>query len=256
MRQLSGKIVCLLIAVIFFGMAGCRISEKTAGSSKTSALNWSSRKIRKAIENHYIHYKTLSARIHIDFKNGEKEYNNITAYLRMKKDSAIWLSIRPVLGIEMVRLLLTPDSIKLRNNLKGRVYLRSAAAIEQVLHIPFDFSMIESLLLGNPAFIPKKIKHFKTDTSGLMVTLFKDAVEYKYYWSVHPFLLEKSHFQISDSLAYANQRLSDYKKYSIGRFALTRDIQMKASSSSNIRITFDKIKFDVPASFPFNYNKR
>lgn len=256
MQGLSSiKHLCAAV-VLFLILSGCHTTKK-ATSDKGKFFNnmhWTSGKVSEAIKDGLINYHTLSARVHIDYEDGNKQYNNVTAFLRMKKDSAIWLSVRPVLGIEMARLMLTPDSIKLRNNLKNRVYLRSADDIRELLHLPFDFSVLESLLLGNPVFIPRKIKHFHTDTSGLSVTILQDSLVCKYQWSPRPFLLKKSFFQISGNPATAGQYFSDYQKFETGAFAMKRTINLQQSTTVKMRITFDKIRFDVPVQFPFRYN--
>ncbi len=239
-------------------MASCHTAQKTSGVSTGSDAGnarWTSGKLSKAIKDSYIRYQTLSAKVQIDFENEKEQYNNITAYLRMRRDSIIWLSVRPVLGIEMARLVVTPDSVKLRNNLKRTVFIRSSQDMEQVLHIPFDFSILESLLLGNPIGIPEKVKHIKTDTSGISVTFLMDSVICEYHWTADPFLLKKSHFQLSRSPAYADQLFSRYQEYAVGPFSLAREIKMQSPAVTRIRLTFDKINFDVPVTFPFHYDE-
>ena len=51
------------------------------------------------------------AKIDID---GSK--NNATMNIRMEKGKRIWVSITALAGIEIARALITPDSVKVRNN--------------------------------------------------------------------------------------------------------------------------------------------
>ena len=46
-----------------------------------------------------------------------KNDNSFSGNLRIRKDSAIWISISPALGIEAFRILITNDSAKLLNRL-------------------------------------------------------------------------------------------------------------------------------------------
>lgn len=258
MRYPYDKKNYLVVALLLLITTSCHTTRKTSGegaSSTSGDIRWTSGELSKAIRDSYIRYHTLSARVHIDFENEKQQYNNVTAYLRMKKDSIIWLSVRPVLGIEMARLVLTPDSVKLRNNLKRTVFIHSARDMEQVLHIPFDFSVLESLLLGNPVGIPEKVRNFKTDSSGVSVTLSMDSIICRYHWTADPFVLKKSHFQLSGSTAAADQLFSGYQDYAVGEFALRREIKMQSRHATRIRLTFDKINFDIPVDFPFRYDE-
>ena len=61
--------------------------------------------------------KTLSARVSVstDIKGNK---TNFTINIRMKSDSIIWISISPLLGIEVARVVATQDSIKFLDRLK------------------------------------------------------------------------------------------------------------------------------------------
>lgn len=70
--------------------------------------------------------------------------------LRMRRDSALWLSITPALGVEAVRIVFTTDSIKLLSKVPGNrfAYLGDYGALELELGTPVNFRMIQSVLLG------------------------------------------------------------------------------------------------------------
>lgn len=208
------------------------------------------------MEENYIDYHTLSARVKISMENDQTRQNNITAFLRMKKDSIIWISIRPLLGIEMIRVMLTPDSIKLINNLKQTVYLRNADAISSMLHMPLDFDLLQNLLIGNPAFIPDKLSHFKTDSSSIYLTIAKHSVYNRYKWSLSDFLLENSHSWIKDSSRYADQQYSAYRPAGPYLFSFDRKIRIRSGDQTRIQIRFEKVDFNQEVHFPFHYSPR
>src|SRR5699024_5265047 len=155
-------------------------------------------------------------------QQGKKQFNNVTTYIRMREDSAIWLSIRPLLGIEMMRILITPDSIKLHNNLKNRRIERSISDITEVLHIPFDFSVIQSLIVGNMNTVPTQVKLLKVDSSGVSITQKEGIFKSVYQWSVHPFLLKESQYRQLKGTKYAEQQYADYQQFPVGDVSLDR----------------------------------
>lgn len=86
----------------------------------------------------------FSATFSMDGKDTE-----LKGVLRIKKDSAMWVSISPALGIEMARLLLTQDSVMLINRLNSTYLKAELTYINDLLETNFDFDILQALLIGN-----------------------------------------------------------------------------------------------------------
>lgn len=93
-------------------------------------------------------YNTLEAKAKINalINNNEQSF---TAILRLKKDSLLWVSVSPFLGIEMARICLTPDSIKVMNRMERSYFVADIAYLEQMTGAPIGFDMLQSVLCGN-----------------------------------------------------------------------------------------------------------
>lgn len=80
--------------------------------------------------------------------NGERSGFKVNA--RMRRDSALWLSITPALGVEAARLLLTPDSVLFYSKVPGNrfAYRGDFAAIDSLLGTEITFDMVQLILLG------------------------------------------------------------------------------------------------------------
>lgn len=74
---------------------------------------------------------------------------NFSVNVRARKDSALWMSISPALGIEVARLLATQDSVKFIDRINNKYFKGDYNYISQLLHTELDFDMLQSLLLGN-----------------------------------------------------------------------------------------------------------
>ncbi len=252
MKKRKKQYLIFLIGIFFVATLGCHTSKKVTENKRNSVnMSWSGEKIIDSIKKHQIDFNTLSARLHIDYKDGKKQFNNVTTYIRMKEDSAIWLSIRPLLGIEMMRILITPDSIKLHNNVKNKRIVRSIKDVTEVLHIPFDFSVIQSLIIGNMPLIPARIKNFKADSAVVSFEQKEGMFKSTYKWSAHPFLLQRSQYHQLKGSKYAEQQYADYESFSVGEVSIERNIRIEGASRKNLHFKFDKIKFNTPVSFPF-----
>ncbi|MBN1337926.1 MAG: DUF4292 domain-containing protein [Bacteroidales bacterium] len=79
----------------------------------------------------------------------DKKKTSFNGQIRARKDSAIWVSFSPVLGIEMARLLITADSVLYLNRINNTAFRGSMDFVNNFLQTNIDFDVIQSLLLGN-----------------------------------------------------------------------------------------------------------
>ncbi len=113
------------------------ISQQTKDSSAITTLDW------KPLAFDYL---ILKSKINIK----TKDHNiNATANIRMKKDSVIWISVTPGMGIEIIRSIITPDSVKLINRLENKYDKYSINYIKETLGIDLNFYNLQNLLVGD-----------------------------------------------------------------------------------------------------------
>ncbi len=79
----------------------------------------------------------------------EGNSHSISGSLRIRKDSAIYVSIAPILGIELGRALITPDSVKVLNRLQAEYYKGDLKALSHLFNADVDFYMLQALFTGN-----------------------------------------------------------------------------------------------------------
>ncbi len=82
---------------------------------------------------------------------------SVSGAIRIRKDSAIYISIAPLLGIELARLLITPDTVRMINRLENTYYIGDMGVLNNLLNTHLDFYMLQALLTGND------FGHFSTD---------------------------------------------------------------------------------------------
>ncbi|HET8964338.1 MAG TPA: DUF4292 domain-containing protein, partial [Chitinophagales bacterium] len=92
-------------------------------------------------------FDKLKAKLSID-ADIDSSANSFTMALRMQKDSLIWMSLSK-LGIEGARILITKDSVKFVNTIKGQYFIGDFAYLSRFLNTDLDFEVIQSLLIGN-----------------------------------------------------------------------------------------------------------
>ena len=130
----------------------------------------SSSYLTKRLEKNLFQYETLSFKTDVNLQMKD-EKRSFKANVRIKKDSAIWMSLSPALGIEVARAIFTQDSIKLIDKWNDKYYLGDYEYINNIFDADFDFGMLQDLLVANPVFYDAKEKFVATkDRNGHILT--------------------------------------------------------------------------------------
>jgi hypothetical protein len=78
---------------------------------------------------------------------GDKISSGIT--VRMRKDSIIWISVVPALGIEAARIVVTKDSVHMLNRLKREYFSGDYSVLKNKYKVDLNFNLLQAMLLGN-----------------------------------------------------------------------------------------------------------
>jgi hypothetical protein len=111
----------------------------------------------------------------------EDNSDNFKATIRMRKDSAIWVSIVPALGIEMIRVMITPDSLKYLSKIPENKFYYTGGfdEIGRLIGIDFDFEMLQDLMVGNAIGLEKDEQRFRSeidDNDYLLISKYRRKV--------------------------------------------------------------------------------
>ncbi|MCP2043241.1 DUF4292 domain-containing protein [Pontibacter sp. HSC-36F09] len=95
-----------------------------------------------------LEFTYLNARGQLKFD--DKGQSTSSGYaLRMQKDSVIWISVLPGLGIEAARIKLTPDSVYMMNRIQREYAATDYAFVSKRFNVALDFQVVQAILLGN-----------------------------------------------------------------------------------------------------------
>ena len=97
----------------------------------------------------------MKINVEVDAPEGSQSFK---ATVRMAKDSAIWMSISPALGVEVASILLSPDSVQFFSKIPGNkfFYTGNYEALSDWADTPLDFRDIQSILGGKPMGLDKE----------------------------------------------------------------------------------------------------
>jgi len=116
------------------------------------------------LNHHELKFDTFSAKFTATVIQNRKK-TSFQGQLRIQRDSIIWVSVTPMLGIEMARFLLTNDSIKYLNRINSTCLQKNFGYINEMLNRTIDFDMAQAFLTGND-FSFYENSRFKAQVDG------------------------------------------------------------------------------------------
>ncbi|MDR0712914.1 MAG: DUF4292 domain-containing protein [Bacteroidales bacterium] len=144
------KTLCSVIVLCLWN--GCKSPAGISSASSASLSLKSDEAVFASVLDHSFRFNTLSARIKVDLNSEQKEMS-ATAQLKMVCGERMQLSIQPFFGIELFRIELTHDSVKMLDRMNKRYMAESIEALKADATIDFNFHNLQSLLTG-ALFIP------------------------------------------------------------------------------------------------------
>jgi hypothetical protein len=204
-----------------------------------------------------IDFKTFNAKIRVEY-SGKQGGDEATAYARLEKDKIIWLSLRGALGIEGFRVLVTKDSVKVMNLLKKDVQLRSIGYLQEITELPFDFTTLQDLIIGNPVFTDSNIVSYRTNANNELLVLMVGKL-FKHLVTLDNKDFKLLHSKLDDVDVVRNRTcditFSDYESNSGVAFSTKRKISVAEKAKLDINLDFKQYSFNEPTTFPFTIPK-
>jgi hypothetical protein len=126
--------------------------------------------LTRHIDKNKFEFDWLGMKLDAEFTSGE-EQQGFKATVRMRKDSAVSVSISPALGIEVLRMLVVKDSLKMVSEIPGDkyVFLGSVDELSELAKIDLDVSTMQDLLIGNPIGLSREEGRMKSGIEKLDV---------------------------------------------------------------------------------------
>lgn len=246
-------------------LAGCKTQRSIV---KEPIKEYGADYLLERLADSELQFDWLSAKLKISYTE-ERNSTDFKGQLRMRKDSVIWVTFSPALGIEVARLKITQDSIRYLNRLDKVYFEGDYDFVNRYLETEIDFDMLQAIIIGNdfqfyekttfrasydnPGYklsttSRRKLKRFVEEVVDEKPVLIQNIwlhpenfkitrVDIKEYGKEHKKLeANYSHFIPLKSMLFPSQLIFD----------ITSD------KNINIDIEFSKTKIDEPTSFPFS----
>jgi len=196
----------------------------------------------------------------------DKQTNSFSANLRLKKDSAIWMSISPALGIEVARALITPDSLKFINRINGTYFKGNYQYLNSLLQIEVNFKMVQSILLGN-AYLHYGVENYISDRENdllVLSTLKKRRIRRESELDIPQILTQEIWFSALKN-KIVQMEMQDYRpvrKFTVSykgfedlegfRVPNALSVHAQADKQVKIELEYSRITVNKELNLPFN----
>jgi hypothetical protein len=210
----------------------------------------------KLLRSKNINFNTLSMKGKANLRLPGNE-NTVTVNVRMQRDQKIWMSITALLGIEVARAVITPDSIMVLNKLQNTYVRQPFSYIYRYTSRQVTFKMLQDVLTGNTIntlFNPTSILgqneqglwNLKGNEGTLGFNLNFNALQ------------KPGQLNLNDSKAAQALKVNYGHYQKVNEFMMPAQIAINSMSGNkrvDIDFEFSKIESNVQVDFPFKVPK-
>ena len=139
--QINRKHIHIILFVALLSMASCSVTKNTP-----------------------TRYKTMTQRVQLTLTLDQHQFN-MASTMRMWRNQLIVLSVQPMLGIEMVRIEATPDSVWVFDKMNRRYTALDYAGANQILQPNISYKQLQDWV-NSPIAPDKKASVHQSYQSG------------------------------------------------------------------------------------------
>ena len=209
----------------------------------------------KTVHDKQINFKTFSAKVKVEYEDANGKQPNITAYVRILKDSIIWISgYATVFNVEAFRILINKDSVFVLDKINKEVKSRSMDYLQELTEIPFDLNALQNLLVGNPIFLNDSVLSYKETESKILLATLGQYFKHLLTLSKSDHLL--THSKLDDVNIVRNRTADityvDYETVNGVNFSTYRQITVSEKNKLDINLNYKQYEFNKELLIVFN----
>jgi len=145
MKKPRLSFIILLSALVSLSLSSCKTGRSIV---KAPVKEKDSDYLVGKMNEQEFDFTWMEARLNVSFIL-DKQQTDINGQIRIRKDSVIWLTLSPALGIEASRMLFSQDSIHYLNRLDKTFFQGEFGFLNELLKTNIDFDMLQAFITGN-----------------------------------------------------------------------------------------------------------
>lgn len=263
LKRSSAFSILVLILVILW-MNACSPAKKTI---KTPIREEGPDYLFKQLKENELRFDRFTAKFSAEYRNKEQK-SSFGGQIRIARDSIIWLSFSPLLGIEAIRIMITQDSVKFINRLNNTYFIGDYSYVNKFLKTDIDYDILQSFLIGNDLSFYENAKfrasldrsQYKLSTAErTKLKKFVRTSQESLRILIQNIWIDPQTFKITQAdvkeIKEPNIKLeanySSFENISNQLFPKNMIFDISAENNIHVEVTFSKINIDAIQQFPF-----
>ena len=244
---MNNRLLLLGLLLVILSSACKTTSKQNFGSLKPRSAKF----LTEKMVDQQVAVDWLSTKAKITYVDAN-EAVKLTANIRMRKDSLIWINFKK-LSVEAARVLITPDSIFIIDRLNKEYTIQSYETFNRFSGLPSNFEAIQSMLLGNPVLFAGDLT---AGADSLDYTLYGKGQRFEnlIYLSGADYALKAILYKELNTDQMAALYFQDLRPLPNEQFfSYLRTIEFFSEQTGDtfVEIEFNKVEIDIPKSIRF-----
>ncbi|MDR6844990.1 DUF4292 domain-containing protein [Flavobacterium granuli] len=235
-------------------LVSCKAKAKVVNESKKEDTKRMS--ANRIIKNYYANkndFNTLYIKSNVKYSD-EKQSQNLTAEIKIKKGEQILVSIR-FLGITMAKALITPTSVSYYEKLNSTYFEGDFSTLSKWLGTDLDYNKVQNILIGQAMddLTKGNYQDSLVDQNYRLADISNNNIKKFFFFDKEKFLLNKQEItQIAENRKM-EVSYSDYKIYN--ESPIPSDIAINAEQDkgkTEINLGYNTITMNEELTFPYS----
>src|ERR1700761_5270132 len=257
----------ILLACCFLALVSCKAHKQIVASTAPNVDNtvkiavtppdmtYKDKKLA-AIKGGQVVFNTFSGKANTKL-NVDGSSNDVTLNIRINRDKEIWVSVSALLGLEVARAVITPDSIKIINKLQSLYIKKPFSYIYTYASRQVNYKTIESLLVGNA--MPELLnKNSTIDTANNNTTLTGNLKDLIYMLMVGPDM-KVAQFHLANEAQGQSLQINNSSFIQASNRIVPSQIDIASvikDKKIQANLHYTRVDFDQELQYPFNIPER
>jgi hypothetical protein len=250
-RALFVSMVCLSSSLT---LVSCKAKAKAVSENKSIDSNrMNAERIIKNFYTNKSEFTTLYIKSNVKYSD-EKQTQNVTAEIKIKKNEQILVSIR-FLGITMAKALITPTLVSYYEKVGGTYFEGDFSSLSQWLGTDLDFNKVQNLLIGQALDDLTKGNYQDSivDQTYRLEDISKNSTKKYFFFDKDKFLLNKQEINQTAENRKIEVSYSDYKMYNESAFPSNIFITAEQDKGkTEINLGYNTITVNEELTFPYS----
>ena len=244
---MNKNIFILIISILV--LSSCGLMRKNIKTENCIDAANNSKELVQKINSQNIspEWLSLNSKIKIN-KEGKK--TTISAQIRVRKDSVIWVSVKAPLGIEVFRSMITQDSVYYMSRMNKTYFVKAISHLKEVVKAEISYNQLQDILFASPKITEKKLEfsstpfyYLKSENNNYIITMFYRVIQME---------LKESE---NKNLTINFKNYKTFTEVDNHFFPSQLLIEVQADEVFDAEINYTKIEFNKKSNISFNIPK-